>query len=126
MNLSLLSNLLNTSTSLIAEIDPLDGVTSAPPADLGSTFIKMMLTFGVLILLLFGTYWFIRRLVQMRLQRGIGTASIQIIEKKMISAKTMLYLIEVENKKVLIAESQLEIKRIESFDLLKTDHKGMH
>lgn len=116
MILSLLSDTLNSSTSILADMDPSRVDASVPPGDLGTTFIKMMLTFAVLILLLFGTYWFIRRLVQMRLQKGVGKASIQILEKRMISAKTMLYLIEVENKKVLLAESQLEIKRIESFE----------
>ena len=97
---------------LLAEMDP----TTAPPGDLAATFAKMMLTFGVLILLLFGTYWFIRRMIRLRLQKGVGLATIQVIEKKMISAKTMLYLIEVDNKKILLAESQLEIKRLETFE----------
>ncbi len=100
-------------TSLLADIDP---AQSAPPGDLGATFAKMMLTFGVLILLLFGTYWFIRRIIQMRLQKGVGISSIHIIEKKMISTKTMLYLVEVDDKKILLAESQLEIKRLETFE----------
>lgn len=87
-----------------------------PASDLGATFAKMMLTFGLLIFLLFGTYWVIKRLIRVRLQSGVGAPSIQVIEKKMISPKTMLYLVEVDNKKILIAESQLEIKRIESFE----------
>jgi flagellar protein FliO/FliZ len=116
MIISLLSDAIDTSTSLLVEMDPANAASSVSSGDLGATFIKMMLTFSVLILLLFGTYWFIRRLIRMRLERGVGTASIQILEKKMISAKTMLYLIEVENKKVLLAESQLEVKRIEGFN----------
>lgn len=101
---------------LLGEIDVTSVPTSATSADLGATFLKMMLTFGILILLLFGTYWMIRRLIRMRLEKGVGTASIQVVEKRMISPKTMLYLVEVEGKKVLIAESHLEIKRLESFD----------
>lgn len=89
--------------------------TTPPGSDLGATFLKMMLTFAVLILLLFGTYWVIKRLIRTRLQSGGSTAAIHILEKKMLSPKTMLYLIEVDNKKILMAESQLEIKRLESF-----------
>ena len=86
----------------------------APP-DIGAALVKMILSFLVVILLLFGTYWFVRKLIQNRLRKGVGDQSIQILEKKMLSPKTMLYLIEVENKKVLLAESHLEIKRLESF-----------
>lgn len=112
---NLLANAIDASP-ILGDMD-LTAAPSAASADLGATFVKMMLTFGALILLLFGTYWFIRRLIQMRLQKGVGTASIQILEKRMISAKTMLYLVEVDKKKVLLAESHLEIKRLESFDV---------
>ena len=104
-----------TFRSLADSFDEVTASTPIPSVDLGATFIKMLLTFAVLILLLFGTYWFIRKLIRIRLEKGVGSASIQIIEKRMISAKTVLYLIEVENKRVLLAESQLEIKRLESF-----------
>lgn len=82
------------------------------PGDLGATFGKMMISLVILVALLVVTYWFLRRLIQNRLQKGVGNGLIQVIEKRMISPKTMLYLIEVEGKKTLIAESQLEIKRV--------------
>ena len=87
-----------------------------PPVDLGTSAIKMFLTLLALIGLLFVSYWFIRRLVQQRLQKGVGNAAIHILEKRMVSPKTMLYLIEVEGKRTLFAESQLEIKRLEGFE----------
>lgn len=92
-----------------------EAVHQAPPPDLGAAFAKMLLTFVLLVALLCGTYWFIKRLIQMRLQRGVGTPSIEVLEKRMISAKTMLYLVKVKDKKILLAESHLEVKRLESF-----------
>jgi flagellar biogenesis protein FliO len=83
--------------------------------DLGAAFTKMIFSLTLVVILLLASYWFIRRLIQNRLEKGVGDADIQIIEKKMISPKTILYLIEVDKKRVLIAESQLEIKRLESF-----------
>lgn len=82
------------------------------PSDLGAAFAKMFLTLLVLVGLLWLSYWFLRRLMQQRLQKGQPHAAIQILEKRMISPKTMLYLVEVENKKIVIAESHLEIKRV--------------
>ncbi len=89
---------------------------SVAPGDFGATFIKMICTMVAIIVLLFFTVWFLRRLIQQRMQKGVGIQSIQILEKRMISPKTMLYLIEAEKKKILIAESHLEIKRLETFE----------
>ncbi len=108
----------------IAALDQaaLAATEAIPTGDLGAAFAKMFLTLIALAILLFATYWFLRRLVQRRLQKGIGNGAIQIIEKKMVSHKTMLYLIEVDNKRVLIAESHLEIKRVEGFEHPRADH----
>lgn len=96
-----------------------------PTGDIGAAFAKMFISLVVLVVLLFVTYWFLKRLIRNRLQKGVGNASIQILEKKMISPKTMLYLIEVDQKKILFAESHLEIKRLEGFvERLEADSKA--
>jgi flagellar biogenesis protein FliO len=89
-----------------------ESASQVPPGDLGAAFVKMFICLIALVILLFVSYWFIRRMIQNRLQKGVGDAAIQIIEKRMISPKTMLYLIEVDRKRILVAESHLEIKRI--------------
>lgn len=86
------------------------------PADLGAAAVKMFFSLIVLVALLFLSYWLLRRIIQNRLQRGVGEQAIQILEKRMISPKTTLYLISIENKKILVAESHLEIKRLEGLD----------
>lgn len=93
-------------------VDIAQTASQVPTGDLGAAFVKMFICLIVLVILLFVSYWFVRRLIQNRLQKGVGEAAIQIIEKRMISPKTMLYLIEVDHKRILIAESHLEIKRI--------------
>lgn len=102
----------------ISALDPLvhETVTQIPSGDLGAAFAKMFLSLLALLILLFVSYWFLKRLVQNRLQKGTSDSAIQILEKRMISPKTMLYLVEVDNKKILLAESHLEIKRLESFE----------
>lgn len=102
------------------ELATLDAMTTSAsqmqPGDLGAAFAKMLISLVVLVALLFLSYWFLRRIIHNRLQKGGSQSSIHILEKRMISPKTMLYFIEVENKKILIAESHLEIKRLESFE----------
>ncbi len=92
--------------------------TQIPAADMGLAFAKMLISLTLIVVLLLVSYWLLKRLIQNRIQKGVGEAAIQIIEKRMISPKTMLYIIEVENKRILIAESHLEIKRLEDFKTL--------
>jgi flagellar biogenesis protein FliO len=90
--------------------------------DYGLGLVKMFLTMIAIIVLFYVSYWFLRKLVRDRLQKGTAHHSIQILEKRMISAKTVLYLVQCDDKKILLAESQLEIKKIESFHLETVDH----
>jgi flagellar biogenesis protein FliO len=94
-------------------------VPLAPP-DLGTSLFKMLISLLALVLLLIASYWFLKKLIQGRLQKGVGSQSIEILEKRMISTKTMLYLIQVENKKILFAESHLEVKPLESFPIVES------
>lgn len=91
---------------------------AAPPHSYEGAFVKMMVTVVVLILFVFLTFWVIRKLGQGRL-RGFGSnRSIQVIERKPLSPKSMLYLVEVGNQKFLIAESQLEVRRLGTIEEL--------
>ena len=104
---------LDPLTAPSIEIPPLPSTEAY-----GAALIKMFLTMIAIIVLFCISYWFLKKLVNNRLQKGSETHAIQILEKRILSPKTMLYLVEVDNKKILLAESQLEIKKLESFSLL--------
>jgi flagellar protein FliO/FliZ len=88
------------------------------PVSYEGAFIKMLLTLGGLVVLIFLTVWLLRRLSQGRLLGGSGASrSIKILEKRALSPKSVLYLIEVGGKQVLIAESHLEVRRLETIEL---------
>lgn len=80
-------------------------------------FFKMLLTLVALIVFVFLTFWMFRRLSQGRLLSGNNTRSIKIIDKRPLSPKSMLYIVEVGNKRVLIAESHLEVRSISNVEL---------
>lgn len=68
--------------------------------------------FLVLILLLGGAIaalYLVRRFLQHRWVRGGETRSIQVLERTPISPKSTLYLIEVEGRRLLVAESTEEV-----------------
>ncbi len=84
--------------------------------DLGAALLKMLLTFAALALLLFASYRLLRHLIRNRLQKGAENPRIEILEKRMMSPKTMLYLIQVDGKQILFAESHLEIKALATLE----------
>lgn len=118
MNLFFLSDATKL-TDISTELETMQHVASS--SDVTASFAKMMASFFLVIVLLIATYLLIKYAVKYRLEKGVGSKQIYVLEKKMISPKTMLYLVEVENKKVLLAESQLEIKKLESF-LIDPNH----
>jgi flagellar biogenesis protein FliO len=42
--------------------------------------------------------------------------SIKILERRPLSAKSILYIIEVEGKKILVSESQFEVRTLSPVD----------
>jgi len=76
------------------------------------TFVKMLLTLGGLVVLVFLTMWLVKKATHGRLGGFGSQKKINILEKKPLSPKTLLYLIELEGKKILISESQLEVRAL--------------
>jgi len=91
-------------------------VQSEPPS-YGHLFLKMMLTLVALIFLVFATIWILKKLSHARFGQLNQNRLIKILEKRALSPKSMLYLVEIEGKRVLVAESQLEVRRIVASDL---------
>lgn len=90
-------------------------VPDVPPGEYGMVFVKMFLTLIALILLMAGSFWFLRRLIKAKGNRSFGEQKIYVLEKRMISPKSMLFLVEVEGQKILLAESQHEIRRLQNW-----------
>lgn len=99
---------------LLADVMP--DPTVIPMTDFGGALLKMLTALFIIILMLLGTYFILKKLIGKKSFRQASEQTIQILEKKMLSPKTMLYLIEFEGKKVLLAESQLEIKELATKD----------
>jgi flagellar biogenesis protein FliO len=80
----------------------------------------MAITFVAVIVGIVATIWFMRKLSGGRFGAASGQG-IKIIEKKSLSPKTMLYVIEVDGKQTVIAESQLEVKLIMDLEAPSTE-----
>lgn len=76
-------------------------------------FFKMLATLGIMLILIVVSLWMFRRLSQGKLASSNQSKSIKIIERRTLSAKSILYVVEFSGKQLLIAESQLEIRKID-------------
>lgn len=87
-----------------------------------SSFVKTLTVLFVLLVLVFITVWLFRRLSFGKFSKGSSSGKgIRILERRALSPKTMLYVIEVQGRKTLIAESQLEVKPLLNIDIEKID-----
>lgn len=86
-------------------------IASSSPS-FGATFIKMVLTLVAILILLFFTFWILKKISRSRYLQMHQTGPMKLIESKAISPKTMLYLIELDGKRIMIAESQAEVRRL--------------
>jgi flagellar biogenesis protein FliO len=80
-----------------------------------NAFVRMLVTLLGLVFLVFATFWILRRLGKGKFKMG-GGCTINVIERRALSPKSMLYVIEIGNKKVLISESQLEVRALTTFE----------
>ena len=109
--------LLVLAAPLAAEDKPFAPIQGQPdveevthPAQEGSLY-KVILALFALIVLLFLAVLLMRRMGTGAFRRS-GSSKIQILERRPLSQKTQLYLIEIEGKELLIAESQLEVRAL--------------
>jgi len=97
-------------SGLLSSNEPL--ATEAPFQDYEGAFLKMFLTLIALVVGIFFTAWALKRLARGKLHQFNANRTIKIIERRALSPKTMLYLVEVRGKQAMIAESQLEVKHL--------------
>ena len=80
----------------------------------------MVSTLGMLTALLLFISWFLKRMMRTRVQQLNTSSAIKIIEQRQLSARSMLYLIELEGKTFALGESSGNICLIGEFPTLES------
>jgi len=78
-------------------------------------FVRMLVTLLGLVILVFATFWVLKRMGKGKFGMG-GGRGINVIEKRALSPKSMLYIVEISGKKVLISESQVEVRALTTIE----------
>ena len=74
------------------------------------------LTFLVILVAGIIVYWLYKRFSQSRTLAANSTKTIKILERRPLSPKSILYLVEIGDKQVVIAESQHTITTVKHLD----------
>lgn len=88
------------------------------PVTYKGTFTKMILSLLSFILLIVFSVWILRKISRGRVKQMNYGREIKILERRPLSAKSVLYLIEVSGKRIVVSESQLEVRTITTADHL--------
>ncbi len=80
------------------------------PVEYKWAFLKMLFWLAVLIFFFILTFYMLKKMSHSRITAANQNKKIKILEKRALSPKTAIYLVEYENKKILIGESQNELK----------------
>ena len=83
-----------------------------------ASFTRMWITIAAALILLFATLWLLRRFKTGHFKKFGNSSTFNIIERRTLSPKTMLYVIEINNKQLLISESQVEVRALNQEDIV--------
>lgn len=88
----------------VGEFDLAD-MRAATEYSYGTQFLKLVLTLAAFIALILGMAWVYRKFGLRRHLFGNAHALVQILERRALSPKTALFLIEVDGRRLLVGDS---------------------
>lgn len=80
---------------------------------------NMLATLGLIVALILIAGWFLKRLATTRQQQANETSSIKVLERRSLSPKTAVYILEIEGTGILMAESVNGVTRLAEFPIAK-------
>lgn len=81
-----------------------------------SEFINMMTTLGLIIVIILIATWFLKKMVSSRIQQLNTSSLIKIIERRTLSPKTSLILVDIQGAGYVFAESTNGVTALGNFD----------
>lgn len=78
-------------------------------------FFSMLLTLGFILCLIFVSVYFLKRVMRSRMHQLNKSTGIKILERRALSSKSSLYLVDILGKGVVISESASGINVITEF-----------
>lgn len=87
-------------------------------------FMHMLTALGIIIGGILIVSWFMKSILNTRVQKMNETSEIKILERRTLTPKTTIYLLDVKGTGVAIAESQNGVTRLGDFNLNESNSKA--
>ncbi len=89
------------------EEPPLDLIEETTSTDYNfkHEFVRMLLILGLIIGMVVATTWMFKRIGRGKMRTFNNSSAIQILERRAVSQKSFVYLLEVEGTKILVGDS---------------------
>ena len=91
---------------------PESKIEEALPDNFNALFTRMIITTSLIIILIIATLWAFKKFIRKKIFFSNSQNMVRILESRTLSAKSILYLIEVEKQKILISESHAGVSKI--------------
>lgn len=82
-----------------------------------SEFMSMVSSLGIVLLVLLGILWVLRWYNQSKQDQMNDTSTVRILERRPVSQKTVIYLVEIEGTAITFAESTNGVTKLAEFEL---------
>lgn len=80
-------------------------------------FLNMLMMLGLIVLFILIVSWLLKRFMNTRMQQINSASPIKILERRSLTPKTAIYLLEVHGKGIIIAESQNGVSHLGNIHL---------
>lgn len=96
----------------ISPVQPVEPPLVEPPVEIDQEsnrffmeFVRMMSILGIVIVGLMFLSWYLKRFMNSRIEQMNSTSLIKVVERRDLTAKTVLYILEINDQQILIAET---------------------
>lgn len=88
-----------------------------PPPELETSrfffeFMKMLGVLGMMIVVLLGISWYVKRMANQKVSKVNEESIIKIIDSRSLSTRSIIYLIEIEGKSIVVGETPNGLVRL--------------
>lgn len=111
------SSLPERTTSEPLNKDPFGGDLDKDSGSFQAKFMHMLFLLGLIIAFMLLASYMLKRLNRSRVEQLNTSSTIRVREARMISARSTIYLIEIEGKGLVIAESPTSITHLTTISL---------
>lgn len=86
-------------------------------------FVNMLMTLGLILGIIVLAAWLLKKMVSKKIQQLNTTSYIKIVETRVLSARTTLFLVDVNGSGMVLAESTNGVSSLGNFDIHEIERK---